>query len=82
MLKEYIDTHKSQGNTELLNEIIVLTLVTNAPVSSFNQKIGISEINMDEDLVLTTYDNIVKPSLAPIFEFFQNKKVSLILNPF
>lgn len=82
MIKEYIDGFKSQGNINLENEIIILTLALSAPVSGYNSKMGVCEINMNDDLVTTTYDNIVKPSLAPIFEHFQQEGVSFHLQGF
>jgi hypothetical protein len=42
MVKEYIDKFKSQGDVNLEHEILVLTLVMNAPVIAQNSKIGIS----------------------------------------
>jgi hypothetical protein len=33
---------------------------------------------MNDDLITTTYNNIVKPSLAPIFEYFQSKDVRIV----
>ena len=36
MIKEYIDNSVSQGQQDLETEIILLTLVTSAPVTIFN----------------------------------------------
>lgn len=59
---------ENSGNIDVKVEIVALNLVCFTAPSGMRADHGVVEICMNQDLVTTTYEYLVKPRLGPVFE--------------
>lgn len=75
VLSEYMQVmHQSPS---LPNEIVCINLICFSCVLGFRQDVGVVEINMHKELIESTYSQLIKPRLGPIFEAIAKGEVEL-----
>lgn len=76
VLSEYIQNMNQSPNPQ--NEIVCINLVCFACVQGFRQDIGVVEINMHKELIESTYTQLIKARLSPVFSAIANGEVGQI----
>ena len=74
IIGEYIQ-NKGNGPASLANEIVCINLLCFAPVTGSRQDYGVVGLNMHKELIYSSYEALVKPRLAPIFDFLSKNSV-------
>lgn len=74
VLGEYINSMAQNPSPQ--NEIVCINLVCFSCILGFRQEIGVVEINMHKELIESTYHQLIKTRLAPIFEAIAKGEVS------
>lgn len=76
IISDYYNNFKQQNQTNEENEIVIQKLIFHSLVSGFRRINGVVEINMSQELILFTYNNIVKSTLGTYFQAIESGSLS------